>query len=51
MKKVANIFNQWASKLGAVGALAVAVFAANSVCMFIVHQPKMPETTKKLRKF
>lgn len=24
---------------------------ANSACVFITHQPKLPETAKKLRKF
>lgn len=24
---------------------------ANSACIFITHQPKLPETAKKLRKF
>lgn len=24
---------------------------ANSTCLFVAHQPKLPETAKKLRKF
>ncbi|MDR2557961.1 MAG: cyclic lactone autoinducer peptide [Oscillospiraceae bacterium] len=51
MKKVINTLNQFASKSGAALALAVVVLAANSVCMFILHQPEMPEGAKKLRKF
>lgn len=35
------------AKLGKTAATAV----VNSTCVFISHQPKMPENTKKLRKF
>ena len=37
----------------AVAALALSTTksVANSTCMYITHQPKLPETAKKLRKF
>lgn len=37
----------------AVAALALSATAAtaNSTCVYITHQPKLPENAKKLRKF
>ena len=37
----------------AVAALALSTTkaVANSTCVYISHQPKLPETAKKLRKF
>ncbi|WP_294448504.1 cyclic lactone autoinducer peptide [uncultured Ruminococcus sp.] len=32
-------------------ALGLTTMVANSACCFCIHQPKMPETAKKLRKF
>lgn len=32
-------------------ALVITTMTANSTCCFCIHQPKMPETAKKLRKF
>lgn len=42
------------SKIMNVGAAIAIMFVAaevNSACFFIIHQPKMPEAAKKLRKF
>jgi cyclic lactone autoinducer peptide len=40
-----------ANKLIAKAALAVTKSNANATCAFLIHQPKMPEAAKKLRKF
>ncbi len=32
-------------------ALAVTTNNVNSTCMLLVHQPKLPDSAKKLRKF
>lgn len=32
-------------------AMVITTMTANSACIFLTHQPKMPETAKKLRKF
>ncbi|WP_409970124.1 cyclic lactone autoinducer peptide [Bengtsoniella intestinalis] len=32
-------------------ALMVTTYSANRSCMLIFHQPKLPDTAKKLRKF
>lgn len=32
-------------------ALSATAATANSACVFITHQPKLPENAKKLRKF
>lgn len=32
-------------------ALCMSVVAANSRCIFVFHQPKLPNSIKKLRKF
>lgn len=32
-------------------ALAVVTANVNSACIFMIHQPKLPEGAKKLRKF
>lgn len=39
------------SKVVASVALFVTALNVNSVCMYIAHQPKLPEAAKKLRKF
>ena len=38
---------------GVIAALALMVTAvsANRVCMFVMHQPRLPEGAEKLRKF
>ena len=44
--------NTKANKLGKVMAkLALKTTQNNAACIFITHQPKLPETAKKLRKF
>ncbi|MEG2429222.1 MAG: cyclic lactone autoinducer peptide [Oscillospiraceae bacterium] len=47
MKKVVKKY------AGAIAGLALMVTSlnANSTCIFYLHQPKMPENAKKLRKF
>ena len=48
------INNTKTNKLGKVMAklaLKTTQTNANSACVFITHQPKLPETAKKLRKF
>lgn len=32
-------------------AMVVTTFTMNSTCAFLMHQPKLPESAKKLRKF
>ncbi len=32
-------------------ALLVTTFNVNTTCLFVAHQPKLPDATKKLRKF
>ena len=41
---------KYASVLAAL-ALVVTTVNANSTCYFVMHQDKMPESAKKLRKF
>lgn len=43
--------NKMADKLLAKVALAVTKANVNSTCPFMLHQPKLPEKAKKLRKF
>ena len=43
--------NKKANELLAKMALAVTKTQANSACGFVMHQPKLPEKAKKLRKF
>ena len=38
------------SKLVALGSFLFAVFNANSTCVFIYHQPVLPDKVKKLRR-
>lgn len=38
-------------KLVALGSFLVAAFNANSACVFIYHQPELPDKVKRLRKF
>ncbi len=39
------------SGMTATFAFMVAAFTANSACVFVAHQPELPESVKKLRKF
>ncbi len=32
-------------------AFIVTAFSVNSACIYIMHQPKLPESAKKMRKF
>jgi len=38
-------------KMVAAIALSAAKGSANSTCMFVAYQPKLPESAKKLRRF
>jgi len=44
-----NLLN--ASKVVANVAKSVTSMSVNASCMFIAHQPKLPQDAKKLRKF
>ncbi len=37
--------------LTAMASKLVATLTANTTCVFLLHQPKLPESVKKLRKF
>lgn len=39
------------SKVIAKTAMAITAMNVNSVCILFIHQPKLPEGAKKLRKF
>ncbi|MGP1433627.1 MAG: cyclic lactone autoinducer peptide [Peptoanaerobacter stomatis] len=39
------------NKTVCMGALFFAFVSANTSCVFVFHQPKMPEKIKKLRRF
>jgi cyclic lactone autoinducer peptide len=47
MKKGNKKANQLLAKI----ALTVTKASANSTCPYFLHQPKLPEAAKKLRKF
>lgn len=47
MKKISDV----AISCMASFALRVAKNNANSCCMYVMHQPKLPETVKKLKKY
>ncbi|NCC15914.1 MAG: cyclic lactone autoinducer peptide [Clostridia bacterium] len=36
---------------GATLAVVITTLNVNTVCLFMAHQPKLPDTAKKLRKF
>ena len=48
-KKMKNLFAKYA---GVIAALALMVTAANvnHICVFVAHQPEMPEGAEKLRR-
>ena len=54
-KFVAKKFSNLVTKLALSGtsllALAVVMAEVNATCRFLIHQPKLPESAKKLRKF
>lgn len=52
MKSISRIF-KYDSLLKIVSfiALTMAMINVNTACAFIMHQPKLPESVKKLRKF
>lgn len=43
IKKYGNIVSAFA--------LVITTISANNMCFYIFHQPKLPDTAKKLRKF
>jgi len=52
--RIMKILSKTASKASkiVVGLAFLTVYAnINSTCMFMVHQPKLPENAKKLRNF
>lgn len=51
MKKKSFKLGKGMKKAVATLALSATKSVANSTCMYITHQPKLPETAKKLRKF
>lgn len=52
MKNLSNKnWMQLAGKLVTSMALFVTMTNVNAACMWIVNQPELPETSKKLRKF
>lgn len=50
MKKKAEKLTRSMGKCIAVIALKAATINANTTCAYIAHQPKLPESVKKLRK-
>ncbi|WP_378961082.1 cyclic lactone autoinducer peptide [Mediterraneibacter gnavus] len=53
MKKIKNLISKNISIANGLASIALvfSVFAANSKCMCIYHDPEKPEELKKLRKF
>jgi len=52
MEKIKNINLIYTlGKCIALFALIVTTFSANTACVFIAHQPKLPESAKALQKF
>ena len=47
MKNFLKKYGSWMAAL----ALVVTSMNANSACIFLMHQPEIPESAKKLRKF
>ena len=45
-----NLFAKYSGVIAAL-ALLITVSSANRACVFVAHQPKMPEGAEKLRKF
>ena len=52
-KEVGSVKNWFKKYSGALAAFAMVVttLVANSTCIYLMHQDKMPESAKKLRKF
>ncbi len=51
MKTKSTKFGTGIGKVIAAAAMAATKMNANSTCVFISHQPKLPKDAKKLRKF
>jgi len=51
LKKVSNLVIRLALSGTSLLALAIVTANVNSTCQFIIHQPKLPESAKKLRGF
>ena len=51
LKKISNLVIRLALSGTSLLALAIVTANVNSTCQFIIHQPKLPESAKKLRKF
>jgi len=47
MKKFLKKYSSYIAGL----ALVITTITANSTCVYCMHQPEMPENSKKLRKF
>jgi AgrD protein len=45
-----GLLYKWSGALTAFAVL-ITTWSANTACTFVTHQPKLPETAKKLRKF
>lgn len=51
MKKIKDrLFMKCAGSVASL-ALMLTVFSANSACVFLFHQPKMPQEAQSLKKF
>lgn len=51
MRSTVNRFMVLFGGILAAFALIIATISANSACMWITHQPKLPDDVRKLRKF
>ena len=52
MKKFSKVFKtEKTFYLMTLVAFSITTFNINTTCMFAIHQPKLPEQAKKLRKF
>lgn len=49
--KIKGLLKKVSANVLAVCAITVTMVSANQVCVFIFHQPPVPEEMKKLRKF
>lgn len=47
VKKFITKYGSWLASM----ALVVTAFTANSACIFFMHQDKLPESAKRLRRF
>ena len=54
IKKIKEYFEKGLYAMGgsvAVFAMLITTLSANTTCTYAAHQPKLPESAKKLRKF